>query len=132
MYPEIHRLRFVLAAASAITLLVISGMLMLGVTNADSAMVSHRFTDINPGASSANPYSFTRVGGDLYFTASDGQHGSEIWRLSDGRTEMVADVNPGKHGSEPGYLTAFQGQLYFRAYSEATGVEMWRTDGETT
>jgi ELWxxDGT repeat protein len=38
--------------------------------------------DINPGAAHSNPQSLTPVGGTLYFTATDGTHGVELWKTT--------------------------------------------------
>ena len=98
MYPEIHRLRFVLGGRLAITLLVISGMLMLGVTNASSAMVSHRFTDINPGQQ-RQPVQL-HPGRRRPLLHGQRRPARQRDPASARRQDrMVADVNPGKHGS---------------------------------
>src|SRR5918912_1061449 len=57
------------------------------------------------------------VGKTLYFRASDGKHGVELWK-SDGTksgTTLVKDINPGKAGSDANDLTAFKGRLLFTA-----------------
>src|SRR5262249_7890684 len=56
--------------------------------------------DINPGANSANLSWFANVNGTLFFAATDGTHGTELWK-SDGTaagTMMVADIFPGTSG----------------------------------
>ncbi|BBH39037.1 hypothetical protein myaer102_15570 [Microcystis viridis NIES-102] len=64
--------------------------------------------DINPGSS--NPYDLTAVGNTLFFAASDGVNGRELWK-SDGTaagTVLVKDINPGSGfytSSNPRYLT---------------------------
>jgi ELWxxDGT repeat protein len=44
-------------------------------TAAGTVMVAN----INPGAGNSNPANFTRVGGQVFFTATDGQNGIELW-----------------------------------------------------
>ena len=36
--------------------------------------------DINPGSGDSSPLSLTNVGGTLFFAASDGMNGYELWR----------------------------------------------------
>jgi len=90
--------------------------------------------DINPGsAGSAGPYSsnLTNVNGTLFFTASDGVHGDELW-TSDGTaagTTMVADINPGGSGSYAQSLTNANGTLFFAANDGLNGRELWKSEG---
>ena len=59
--------------------------------------------DIDAGAAGSNPDHLTVHEGVLYFTASDGQTGYELWR-SDGTaagTTLVGDVAPGADSSSP-------------------------------
>ena len=91
--------------------------------------------DIDPGAGvnffSGNPTFMTNVGGTLFFRASDGTHGYELWK-SDGTedgTVMVKDINPGAGGSDPWYMMDLGGMLIFFADDEINGRELWRSDG---
>jgi ELWxxDGT repeat protein len=80
-----------------------------------------------PGPSS----NLTRVGHIVFFAASDGVHGSELWK-SDGTTSgtvMVKDINPGPDWSTPSHLTAVQGVVYFRADDGTHGNQLWKSDG---
>jgi ELWxxDGT repeat protein len=57
--------------------------------------------DIFPGASSSFPSHMPNVNGELYFSANDGVHGTELWK-SDGTaagTVMVKDIDPGVNSS---------------------------------
>lgn len=75
------------------------------------ALVGSLFALVAP-ASSATPVRFTSVGttkvvhaGSLYFFASDGVHGTELW-VTNGTvagTKMVVDSNPGGSGSNTEY-----------------------------
>lgn len=80
---------------------------------------------------SSYPSRLANVDGRLYFAATDGIHGKELW-TSDGTvdgTTMVADINPGSQGSDSGQFLSFDGLVYFRAYTPADGYQLWRTDG---
>src|SRR5262249_27563073 len=100
--------------------------------------------DIHPGAGSSlgsyyqSYYStiyyggdLTNVNGTLFFTASDGSHGQELWK-SDGTaagTVLVKDINPGSNGSNPTSLTNVNGTLFFTANDGSHGQELWKSDG---
>jgi len=77
----------------------------------------------------------TNVNGTLYFRATDGTNGIELWK-SDGSsagTVLVKDIMPGgsySHGY-PQYLTNVNGTLYFRADDGINGIELWKSDGSS-
>lgn len=73
---------------------------------------------------------------ELYFIATDGPHGLEIWK-SDGTadgTVMLKDIYPGANGyltpefNFP-YFTELNDKLYFAANDGVHGFELWETDG---
>src|SRR5262249_56461077 len=70
------------------------------------------------------------VGGLLYFSADDGEHGRELW-VSDGTTDgtqLVADIRPGPLGSDPRNITAGYGTYaLFSADDGEHGRELWVT-----
>lgn len=84
----------------------------------------------------SNPGGFTTLvpNGTIYFTASDGAHGREIW-LTDGSangTFLLKDINPGPaDGTNEGNfeLCAYNGMLYFFATDGVHGYGLWRSDG---
>ena len=84
--------------------------------------------DINTSLGfSSSPSGFAVLNGILYFSASDGAHGLELWR-SDGSsagTYMVADINPSADSS-PSFLTPFGADLYFAATEPSHGRELWQ------
>ncbi|HEX5716667.1 MAG TPA: ELWxxDGT repeat protein, partial [Thermoanaerobaculia bacterium] len=74
---------------------------------------------------------FVEMGGVLYFTSSDGIHGTELWR-TDGTaagTRMVKDVCPGSCASWIFRLAVWGSSLYFSADDGAHGSELWKSDG---
>jgi len=91
---------------------------------------------------SSDPQNLTVVGGTLFFTASDGENGVELWK-SDGTaagTVLVKDIRPGStydpstdddvpNSSEPANLTNVNGTLFFTADDGEHGVELWMSDG---
>ena len=85
--------------------------------------------DINPGPGRSGPDDAVVFSGALYFEATDGTNGNELWKY-DGvnAPSMVADINSGAGGSYPSDLTVFNGALYFRA-TDANGNELWKYDG---
>jgi ELWxxDGT repeat protein len=92
--------------------------------------------DIRPGSNNSISTSavlsgFTNVNGTLFFAATDGTHGMELWK-SDGTeqgTMMVKDIAWGILGSNPRELKNVNGTLYFQANDGVNGAELWKSDG---
>ncbi|MFH0909409.1 MAG: ELWxxDGT repeat protein [bacterium] len=77
------------------------------------------------------PEEIIQVGGKLFFSASDGDHGWELW-VSDGTREgtvMLEDISPGGLDSSPRNLTSVGDMLYFTANDGIHGEELWKSDG---
>jgi ELWxxDGT repeat protein len=112
---------------------------------------THLVEDLFPGMSSLDPTDpnssypsdLLAFGGQLYFAADDGQHGTELW-VSDGTavgTQMVKDIvsSPTAVGSYPTDLTLGNGEFFFGAlnpgadFNPSTGadnrVELWKSNG---
>lgn len=107
------------------------GLLVL-VGGSASAQIS-LIKDINSGASAvgSNPNNLTVLGSYVYYSASDGVTGTELWR-SDGTlagTTQVKDIYPGDNSSSPSRFIVVGSYLYFRADDGVNGSELWRTDG---
>ncbi len=91
--------------------------------------------DINPGGDAfSDPYStlgsLTEFGGQVFFTADDGETGEELW-VSDGTAEgtmLVADINL-NDSSSPASLLEVDGTLFFTANDGDVGEELWASDG---
>ncbi len=66
------------------------------------------------------------MNGTVYFQASDGSSGYELWK-SDGTsagTVLVRDIRPGATGANPSFLTNVNGTLYFQASDGSSGIEL--------
>jgi hypothetical protein len=75
----------------------------------------------------------TAVGNILFFSATDGTTGVELWKTDGITTSLVADIYSGnKAGSMPDSLTTVGSTLFFVASDESTGREIWKTDGVVT
>jgi ELWxxDGT repeat protein len=89
--------------------------------------------DINPGGNyfpnSSFPKGLAVFKSVLYFSASDGTTGDELWKTdgTEAGTVRVTDINPGGD-SFYGGLTEFNNALYFTA-SDGVNAALWRTDG---
>lgn len=106
-------------------------VMVVGAAHAQISLVK----DINSGASAvgSNPNNLTVLGSYVYYAASDGVTGTELWR-SDGTlagTTQVKDINPGDNSSSPSRFIVVGSYLYFRADDGVNGSELWRTDGTT-
>src|SRR5215207_3735425 len=82
---------------------------------------------------SPNTYwdSSVAMGEIVFFGASDGIHGFELWR-SDGTpvgTRLVADVCPGSCASLPRNLAVAGGKVFFVADDGFHGPVLWTSDG---
>lgn len=68
---------------------------------------------------------------ELYFTATDGVHGTELWKTNGTTpgTTMVKDIGENEFGSEPNSLAILGNKLYFSATTLDLGEELWSTDG---
>ena len=107
--------------------------------------------DINPGdigsyffKSSFFNRSLVEFNDKLYFSANDGETGTELW-VSDGTSEgtsLLADINPDigsnpfsfayraySYGSNPSSFIEFNDKLYFSANDGENGEELWVSDG---
>ena len=89
--------------------------------------------DINPGGGDsflAIPNNTANVDGTLFFAATDGTDGTELWK-SDGTaagTVMVKDIVAGAGSSTPTQLTNVNGVLEFYAF-DGTSEGLFRSDG---
>jgi ELWxxDGT repeat protein len=97
----------------------------------DARAASYMVKDINPSGPSY-PQDLLDFNGALFFRATDGVNGYELWK-SDGTadgTVMVRDINP-TGSSGPYSLIVFNGTLFFFAYDGAN-YALWKSDGTET
>ena len=90
--------------------------------------------DIYSGSANSSPGYFMDilVGDTLYFSATEGNAGSELWayNTSNHSTWRVADIFSGSTSSWPGaYMHILVGDtIYFSANDGSTGHELWAHD----
>jgi ELWxxDGT repeat protein len=88
--------------------------------------------EINPSGSS-NVYYLKTDSNYLYFSATDGVHGQELWQYDAiDIPHMVYDINPGPESCGPFSFSFFNSGLYFRADDGISGSEVWRYRPVTT
>jgi ELWxxDGT repeat protein len=97
----------------------------------------------NPRTGLSLPPNLTVLNGSVFFAASDGTHGTQLWKTdgTDTGTVMLTDVNPTGGGLVPGAssprgtfttpssFTNVDGVLYFTAADGTHGNELWESDG---
>ena len=85
--------------------------------------------DIETGLGDSGPMWLTAFGSRVYFAATTGASGTELWS-SNGfdNASLVADINPGADPSDPNDLTVFAGALYLYANEG----ELWRVTNSTS
>jgi trimeric autotransporter adhesin len=87
---------------------------------------------------SSNPANLFNANGTLFFSASDGDAGTELWKsnggpLGPGGTEMVANINPGANSSNPNEFVRIGDTVFFAANDGCCaagqhGTELWKTE----
>ena len=89
--------------------------------------------DIYSGSTGSYPADLTVFNDELYFRATDGTNGSELWKY-DGLNapSMVADIYFGSSNGYPFGLTVFNNELCFTADDGTNGYELWKYSQQTT
>lgn len=80
---------------------------------------------------SSSPTNLTVAGNIIFFTANDGEHGTELWRTNGtaSGTVMVKDINEGQFSTSFSDFKAGANLLYFLASDGEHGRELWVSDG---
>jgi ELWxxDGT repeat protein len=88
--------------------------------------------DIRTGIPDSDPQELVNINGTIFFAATDGVNGVEIWK-SNGTaagTVLVKDIYPAG-SSSPQHLVNVNGVLFFIANNNINGYELWKSDGTT-
>jgi ELWxxDGT repeat protein len=110
---------------------IVVGMLIAftGVAQSQPVLVRDIYQQVGGPTFDSNPGQGVEFQNALFFSASSGEYGNELWR-SDGTeqgTSLVKDISPGETGSTPSHLIVMNGQLFFMASGNLPGL--WKTDG---
>ena len=96
---------------------------------APTAATVSRVADINLGVGSSSPSGLTVFNSALYFVATDGTTGRELWKYDGSAASQVKDIYSGVGSGNPSYLTVYGLKLYFQATSNGTTLELYAYDG---
>jgi len=104
---------------------------LAGISLISAAQQFSLLKDINPGPASSNVCYLTNAGNYLFFAASNGINGMELWKTdgTESGTAMIKDIKPGSASSSIGYLTRVNHTLFFVANNGPAGTELWKSDG---
>ncbi len=95
-------------------------------------LTASRLLDLHPGPGDARIEELLPGANQLFFTADDGRHGSELWTSSgthgDG-TRLLRDIATGAKGAAPSNLTRVGDRLFFIADDGVNGRALWTSDG---
>jgi ELWxxDGT repeat protein len=80
---------------------------------------------------SGSPRGMTNVNGTVFFSATDGLHGRELWRTTGqvNPTQLLKDINP-NGDANPANFCNVNGTVFFTA-NDGNGIALWKTDGTT-
>jgi len=65
----------------------------------------------------------------IYFQATTGTYGSELWKYDGTTAQLVKDIRPGPESADSSVFDVINGICYFAANDGVTGRELWATDG---
>jgi ELWxxDGT repeat protein len=106
-------------------------------TNTQGLEVAQRVADINSGLDSSEPQDLYVFDDGLFFSATDGVRGRELFRLTfdsadNAQIDRIADINPGEADSSPADFEAFGDRLFFSADNGDDGREIFFYQPGTT
>lgn len=79
---------------------------------------------------SSSPSGFSWLGDEVFFAASDGINGLELWIADSGLTNARGiDLRPGPADSLPGRFVSHQGRMWFAARDDSGRTKLWFSDG---
>ncbi|NPC80855.1 HYR domain-containing protein, partial [Pyxidicoccus fallax] len=90
--------------------------------------------DLAPGRRDSNPSRFTAMNGTLFFTASTGPFGRELWKSDGTAAGTVVVFSPVQRppqltALEFGEMVALGNTLFFAHSGDQTSMELWKSDG---
>jgi ELWxxDGT repeat protein len=89
--------------------------------------------DINPTLADANPQYFVASNGELYFDATDGIHGTQLWKTNGtaAGTMPATSLVPGAPNAVMTDMADINGWLYFFATNPSVNYTsaLWKSDG---
>jgi len=87
------------------------------------------YDDLWTGSSSGYPQDFFAVGSFVYFIASTGTYGTELYKIpaniSGGGGASVEDIYAGTNSSTPTGFTVVGNLIFFSADDGVNGRELW-------
>lgn len=124
-------------ASSNIRNLIVSGSYLYFLADIGSGEQLFRTDGTSSGTIqlttySLPPFNLVSHNNQLYFVASDGIHGEEIFKTDGTNVVLAANIDGQNTNSEPRHLTSVGNYLYFRADGgTGEGSELYRMDNLT-
>ena len=111
---------------------VISTSLLTNAVFAAPKEIVRRAADLTTTPKGSSPSSLTILNDELYFIATDGVHGHELWKTDGTNTTRLTDICYGTLISFLGPPAWYNGEVYFRAgstFGNLIDVELWKLSG---
>ena len=105
-------------------------MLFVFFVNQSQAQNVSLALNINPTGSGL-PLGMYEFDGKLFFSASDGVNGRELWSFDGAVGTLEADINTILPSASISYLITYEDELYFMASDSISSSELWKFDGNT-
>ncbi|MDO8896262.1 MAG: T9SS type A sorting domain-containing protein [Bacteroidales bacterium] len=85
--------------------------------------------DIYSGPNDSYPQELTVFNNKLYFSATDGIHGMELYEYDGNQPPILYNLSNVNYGSFPSSFCVFNNKMYFSARDQLHGYELWSFDG---